>query len=143
MEKLANMDSWGQVSDLMKGGPQQQIVVDRINSQIVSSHEVHVDVSYENVGTFQEVTVEQVVQQCIVETSQKMDNRNKIGEHEATSEMDAEEIQSQEKKSRIEEVVVQDVNSNEIVSLEKTSEEHVDKEVFNLSHFPSVLVSRE
>jgi hypothetical protein len=130
LEKLANMDSWGQVSDLMKGGPQQQIKVDRIKTQIVSGPQVHVDVSSENVGTFQEVTVEQVVQQCTVETPQKVENRNKRVEHETTSEMDVEELQSHEperKKSRIEEAIVQDVNSDEIVSLEKTSEEPMVK----------------
>jgi hypothetical protein len=58
LPKLANMDSWGQVSDLVKGGPQQQIKFDRIKSTIVSGPQVHVDVSFENVGTFQEVIVE-------------------------------------------------------------------------------------
>jgi hypothetical protein len=37
----------------------------------------------------------------------------------------------------------QDVNSDEIVSLEKTYEEPMDKEVFSLAHFLSALVSRE
>jgi len=70
MEKLANIDSWGQVSKLMKGVPQQQIEVDRIKSLTFLGSKVHVDVSYENIGTFQEVNVEQVVQQCTIDAPQ-------------------------------------------------------------------------
>jgi len=109
LPKLANMDSCGQVSDLVKGGPQQQIKFDRIKSTIVSGPQVHVDVSFENVGTFQEVIVEQVVQQCTIETPQKVENNNKRAESETTSETDVEELQSHDPKSimsRIEETSV-------------------------------------